>query len=72
MTDRSSLDAWFARTDALLATLPTTDPHKARTCPSCGGSQYRCLRESFGSTGSLRAVVEWRHDSSGYIGCPRA
>lgn len=41
------------------------------TCPSCGGEVYRSLKESIGSTGSLRAAAVDRHEASGYIACPR-
>lgn len=42
-----------------------------RTCPTCGEATYRCLTESFGSTGSMHTTTVHRHESTGRIACPR-
>ena len=42
-----------------------------RLCPDCGELTYSSWYETFGPTGGLRSRLVYRHDSTGYIVCPR-
>jgi hypothetical protein len=47
------------------------DGYPIKTCPDCHEELYRCLATLIDSTGGLRSTTQYRHESTGYMLCPR-